>query len=296
MLATFTYKGGNILPEQKKTQWHPAFTGAIHMEFLENKNDLEFQSEVVLNTMPLRVDMILIKKKKEVVLKNEIGRLFRTHNLLEYKSPKDTLNFNTFLKGIAYVYLYKSNEKYVDEIPLSEVTLTFIRDKIPTKLFKKIKESNFLVEEAAKGIYYINRYCEFPIQVIATRELDEELHVWINSLTSSISEGHMQKLMDVTTNLTELDDKRYASSVWEVVSVENRDLVELLRRSQEMYRVWDEVMKPEIDKAYDDGYDNGKQRQVFDFLKKGIISYDVAVSESNLTKENFEKKYQEYLG
>ena len=65
------------MPEENKTQWHPAFTGAIHMEFRENKNDLEFQSEVVLNTMPLRVDMILIKKKKEVALKNEIGKIFK---------------------------------------------------------------------------------------------------------------------------------------------------------------------------------------------------------------------------
>ena len=31
--------------------------------FLENKEDLEFQSEVILNTMPLRVDMLLIKRK-----------------------------------------------------------------------------------------------------------------------------------------------------------------------------------------------------------------------------------------
>ena len=32
-----------------------------------------------------------------------------------------------------------------------------------------------------------------------------------------------------------------------------------------------------------------------DFLKKGIISHDVAVRESNLTPKEFEEKYQEYL-
>ena len=59
----------------QSTQWHPAFTGAMHMEFAENKDDLEFQSKLTLNTMPLRVDMLVIRKRTEVVLKNEIGRI-----------------------------------------------------------------------------------------------------------------------------------------------------------------------------------------------------------------------------
>ena len=130
------------MTDEKNTQWHPAFTGAIHMEFLENKNDLEYQSEVILNTMPLRVDMILIKKRPNILIKNELGKIFKQYNLLEYKSPKDSLNYNSFLKGIAYAYLYKSYEKHIDDISLSDVTLTFIRENPPLKLFKKFKEIN----------------------------------------------------------------------------------------------------------------------------------------------------------
>ena len=280
------------MPEENKTQWHPAFTGAIHMEFRENKNDLEFQSEVVLNTMPLRVDMILIKKKKEVALKNEIGKLFRTYNLLEYKSPKDSLNYNTFLKGIAYAYLYKSYEKHMDDIPLSEVTLTFIRENPPVKLFKKLKECNFLVEEVAKGIYYISGHSAILIQVISTKELDKDQHVWINSLTSHISEIQMKRLVAATNDLTELDDRNYASSVWEVVSVENKEMLKRLGGNEDMFGALAEIMKPEIDKAYD----NGQLKQLFNLLKKQIISHDVAVRESGLTQAEFETKYQEYLG
>ena len=292
MLANTRTKEENVLPEDTKTQWHPAFTGAIHMEFRENKNDLEFQSEVVLNTMPLRVDMILIKKKKEAVLKNEIGKIFKQYNLLEYKSPKDSLNFNTFLKGVAYAYLYKSYEKHIDDIPLSEVTLTFRRENPPKKLFKILRKNNFSVAEATKGIYYINRYCEFPIQIIVTKELDEEQHVWINSLTSQISEQHIKKLIMITDDLTELDEKNYANSVWEVITTENEILMNQLRRTEEMYSAFAKIMKPEIDEAYD----NGQLKKVFDFLKKGIISYDVAMKESELKKETFEEKYKEYLG
>ena len=280
-----------ILSEEKNTQWHPAFTGAIHMEFLENKADLDFQPEVILNTMPLRVDMILIKKKPDVVLKNELGRIFRRYNLLEYKSPKDSLNYNTFLKGIAYAYLYKSYEDYVDEILLSEITLTFIREYPPRKLLKKLEELHLVVEEVSKGIYYISGYNEISIQIIATRELDKNQHIWINSLTSNISEQHIKKIISTTTNLTELDDRNYASSVWEVVTVENRELINQLRGNDEMFGALAEIMKPEIDAAFD----NGKLKQLFDLLKKGIITKEEALAETDLSPEEFDTRYREYL-
>lgn len=63
--------------------------------------------------------------------KNEIGRMFRKNNLLEYKSPDDALNYDVFLKGIAYAYLYKTKETHIDEILLEDLTLTFIRGRKP---------------------------------------------------------------------------------------------------------------------------------------------------------------------
>lgn len=63
-----------------------------------------------------------------------------------------------------------------------------------------------------------------------------------------------------------------------------------------MFGALAEIMKPEIDEAYDSGFDSGKLKQLFELLKKEIISLNVAVTESGLTLEEFEAKYQEYLG
>lgn len=287
------------MTEEKNTQWHPAFAAAIHMEFAENKADLDFQTEVVLNSMPLRVDMILIKKKTELSLKNEIGRIFRRYNLIEYKSPKDDLNYDVFLKGIAYAYLYKSYEKHVDEILLSEVTLTFIRENSPTKLLKKLKEINLLVEEAASGVYYISGYGEITIQLIVTKELDEAQHVWINALTSQMSELHARRLVYVTRNLIDVDDKYYADSIWEVVASKNVELISRLREDEDMGSALARIMKPEIDAAFDngfsDGFGDGKVTQLFDLLKKGIITMEVALAETDLSHEEFETRYKNYI-
>ena len=110
----------------------------------------------------------------------------------------------------------------------------------------------------------------------------------------------MKRLVAATNDLTELDDRNYASSVWEVVSVENEDILRRLGGNGDMFGALAEIMKPEIDKAYDNGfdsgYDSGQLKKVFDFFKKGIISLEDAVAETELSLEEFETKYQEYLG
>ena len=78
--------------EEKRNQWHPAFYGAMHLEFRENKKDLEFTEELILNTLPLKVDMLIVKKIKPCTIHNEIGKIFRKYNLIEYKSS----NFPSF--------------------------------------------------------------------------------------------------------------------------------------------------------------------------------------------------------
>ena len=86
------------MTKDKKVQWHPAFYGAMHLELRENKDDLEFIEEVILNTLPLRVDMLVVKKKYPCEIKNEIGRIFERYNLIEYKSPKDAITIFLFIK------------------------------------------------------------------------------------------------------------------------------------------------------------------------------------------------------
>ena len=77
--------------KDKRNQWHPAFYGAMHLELKDNKEDLEFTEEKILNTLPLRSDLLIIKKRNSCIIQNEIGQIFGKHNLLEYKSPDDSL-------------------------------------------------------------------------------------------------------------------------------------------------------------------------------------------------------------
>ena len=61
-------------------------------------------------------------------MKNEIGAIFKGHNIMEYKSPDDELNIDTFFKVIAYACLYKSKGHSVDDIKAHDITITFVRE------------------------------------------------------------------------------------------------------------------------------------------------------------------------
>ena len=62
-------------------QWHPGFIGAMNLELKKNRDDLLFEKEHNLNTRPLEIDLLVIKKQAGVWVDNEIGRIFKGHNL-----------------------------------------------------------------------------------------------------------------------------------------------------------------------------------------------------------------------
>ena len=241
------------MTKDKKVQWHPAFYNAMHLELKENKEDLEFTEELILNTLPLRVDMLIVKKKIPCEIQNEIGRIFQKHNLLEYKSPEDALNYDVFLKGIAYAYLYKTKEEHVNKVELEDMTLTFIREGKPIKLLEKLRKEKFKIEEKWAGIYYIIKEGSIKIQIVVTKELSRENHIWLNSLSAGMNEHNIKELVYTTKALRRLDEKAQADSLWEVVATVNKEMVERVREDEMMCKALAEIMKPEIDEAYDNG-------------------------------------------
>ena len=78
------------MTNELKTQWHPAFCSAMKLELIEDGEYLDYINEYNLNTKPLQIDLLVVKKVKDIEIKNEIGKLFRTHNIMEYKTPEDS--------------------------------------------------------------------------------------------------------------------------------------------------------------------------------------------------------------
>jgi len=101
-------------PGGGKTQWHTAFFQAIQQELFDYRDSLEFKYEHPLAEEPLRIDLLIIKKPKNLTINKNIARIFRADNLLEYKSPGDYLAVSDFLKVNAYANLYAAITPSVD--------------------------------------------------------------------------------------------------------------------------------------------------------------------------------------
>ena len=166
-----------------KIQWHPGFVAAMNLELAENRADLIYEKEYNLNTKPLEIDLLVIKKDKDVHVSNKIGRIFRKYNILEYKSPDDSLNIDAFYKAGAYASLYKAYGETVDERKACDMTVSIIRETRPDGLFAYFKNHGIQMEKPYQGIYYVMDAVLFPTQIIVSKELDRKNHIWPVSYT-----------------------------------------------------------------------------------------------------------------
>ena len=188
--------------KSQKLQWHPAFCSALRLELLEDAENLEFTDEFQLTEKPLQIDCTVVKVKRDCKIKNEIGKIFRKHNIFEYKSPMDELNIDTFYKAVAYACLYKVLPNHVNEIPAEEITITLIRDRKPVKLLGELEKSGYGYKKEAAGIYYVNG-AMFPVQIIVSSELDVDMHVQLKALTDNLDEPLMWKYLQEVSVFTE---------------------------------------------------------------------------------------------
>ena len=115
----------------ERDHWHPGFLGAMEIEFRAYRANLIFDDEHSLSKEPLKMDLLIIKKDKGVTITNQIGDIFRTHNIWEYKSPDDDITIDDYFKTVGYAYLYKGLGKTVNEIPGDELTVSMVRDGRP---------------------------------------------------------------------------------------------------------------------------------------------------------------------
>ena len=105
---------------------------AMKLNLHEYMDALTFMSEHQLSKEALIMDLLIIKKNPGVKIDKNIGRIFKTYNVIEYKPERDSLTINNYNKVLAYALLYSSFEG----VPLEYVTITFSLSTRPRDLFK----------------------------------------------------------------------------------------------------------------------------------------------------------------
>ena len=170
----------------KVLQWHPGFCAALQIELQEESGNLEFYPEYELSKKPMRIDTLIVKKMTDSPVRKNIGRIFRKHNLIEYKSPGDYLSINDFYKVYGCACFYQSDTEKVGDIRMEEITITFVCSHYPREMLRILEEERKIaIRKVENGIYWLEN--EFlPIQIILNHELSSDENRWLNSLRTDI--------------------------------------------------------------------------------------------------------------
>ena len=262
--------------EQKKkendaTYWHPAFFAGIQIELAEDADNLVFENEHQLGTKPMEIDVLIIKKETDRPVKKNIGRIFKKYNIIEYKSPDDSLSVDDFYKVYGYTCFYKADARYVNSIHADELTITFVAEKYPRKMIKHLtKIKKYQVTEVEKGIYYVNGDL-IPIQILVTKNLSGEENLWLKSLTNKLKATETaEKLVE---NYMDHKDSRLHRSVIETIMRANQKIFREVNGMSDIFmeivqEKFDRKLKEEVEKATEENTVKTKLTERISLIQK----------------------------
>jgi len=186
-----------------RTSWHPAFAQAIKNELEDSKNALSFETEHQLTTEPLRIDVLIIKKKRNVVIKKNIGQIFRSFNIVEYKSPEDHVTVTDYHKTQCYSRLYAS----LNKADINEMSVTVVATQHPRKLLAFLRKQ-YTVKNVQPGIYLVEGDTS-PTQILVSAELPEEENVWLTSLRNDLTKEQIRRVLAAAEGREKIDAYLY---------------------------------------------------------------------------------------
>ena len=257
-------KMGQENSETEQIQWHGSFVDSIKLGFVDNAQNLEFKEEKSIAVRDLRIDLVVVEKTPGTKIKNDIGAIFETYNLFEYKNPTDMLTMETFAKVLGYACLYKAQEMEVDETnhyvyrDWSQMTISLVRHTRPAKLLSELEKNGIGVQNYKDGIYYVSPVLGMKIQIIVSSELKDENNVWLKSLHRNISYTELDQLYQ---SIQQLDVEAYrntALDLWGFIYRLNKDTVTQWKEYNNMSGGLAELMQPELFEAEVAGIKKGE--------------------------------------
>jgi len=247
-----------------RISWHPAFVQAIQLELEDYLDVLTFETEHQLTTEPLKIDVLIIKKKKDVVIKKNIGKIFRQFNVVEYKSPNDRATIEAYHKTHSYARLYAA----LNKVNINDVSVTVVATRRPKKLLTFLNKQ-YTVHNVQPGIYIVDGdTC--PTQIVVSEELSDEGNVWLNCLRNDLAIANLERLSMAKESALPMDAYVYVIAV---ANIETMEELEMQKKkgfilSERLDTYFTEKYGPQfIARGKAEGEARGKTEAVLTFLR-----------------------------
>ena len=278
--------------DRGKLQWHPAFSAALRISLQDEMQYLEMREEYLLSKKPPQIDVLIIRKLRDVPLKKSISRIFRGHNIIEYKAPDDYLSINDFYKVYGYACFYQSNTERVKEIDPEELTITFACSHYPGKMLKHLSEVRGIHTECReKGIYYLTGD-PIPMQLLITRELAQKENYWLQNLRSDLKAGP-----EIRNLMAAYEKNRHSKDHEAVMNLITHANMEQMEVEKKMCDALRELFADELKEADEKGRAAGMElaKRVFNLSFQGKSEEDIA-EQCEITVEQVKKILEQIEG
>jgi len=270
---------------RERTPYHGAAFSVFSSRLYEYQQNgiVALHDEHRLSKEPLRIDIVVIKKNSDVELEPVWAKIFRAHNLVEYKSPADKApTFEVFSKLMGYAWIYAAQEK----VKISDMTATLVCAETPQKLFKILKEDfEYEILEKADGIYYITEKgasaekrlavqvmahkSEPLLQAMDRRPLDEATVGELAEFIASLDKADRDKLGHWFKALAPENAKTISERMGKNMTKTDKAYLEVM----ESLGHADRLRKEGLQKGLQEGMQKGMQ-EVIALLEKGYSLED----------------------
>ena len=287
---------------QSEIDWHSGFAGGLELVFRDYRDQITIEREHSLSKQPLRIDFLLIKVNPGVFIDNDIGRLFKTHNIIEYKNPYAALNIDVVWKVVGYAALYKGLGHRANEIPYTEITISIFRHSKPIALLDLLVKNGYKIINPNPGIYEISGLIDIPLYIIVSKELTKKDFTALRIMTKNADVNDIKAFITEASYYSLAGDKNNADAVLQVSTSANKATFEILKGDEsDMCEALRELMADELKQEFDAGAAQ-KELELVPIIKekdKAISEKNKAISEKDATINDLAaqlKKFRDKYG
>ena len=241
------------------TKYHAGFVSGLELLLWRYREQVSIEPEKWLSTEGIRMDVLILKKDPFVNLDFDIGRVFKGHNILEYKRPDDKLNIDVFAKVMAYANLYKSQGIPVNAISYGDISATIYRHAYPRDAFQQLKEHGAVIDEKFPGVYYVSGMSPFPVQILVGRQLDPKEYAMFRVLTPGASDDDIRSFRDMAILNKDAAYQKSVDNIYQVsVSANMESYARLVKEDPEMCEALRDLMREDFIKERKAGEASGE--------------------------------------
>ena len=196
-----------------REQWHPPFYASYKIDFRAYKDVLTIEEAHILSRSN-EIDILVTKKDPDAVIDNGIGRAYKAHNLIEYKSPNDRIDRDALLQLAGYICIYMRMEK----LRADEVLACFVGYHYPKSVIDWLKSIGYDYRQTESGVYLLHHELLVDVQFVLIHKLDVQSYPWISAIQKNITDKNVRCVGSQIKNLDLPEYRELAEEVTDLIT------------------------------------------------------------------------------